>query len=135
MLIDRPAVPPVGYLRRSLRGISGITHKVGEAAMGHLSETRGTKKLSSTLLALIALSALLATWAPVPSVSVGAAPAWASGSPDETLNPQTGPKSAPVPTTTYVASTKSATAPITTSKYTWKSYLLMAWKYLAVSRF
>lgn len=103
--------------------------------MGHLSGTRGTKKLSSTLLALIALSALLATWAPVPSVSVGASPAWASGSPDETLNPKDGPKSAPAPTTTYVASTTSVTAPITTSQFTWKSYLLMAWKYLAVSRF
>ena len=135
MLIDRPAVPPVGYLRRSLRGSSGINHKVGDAAMGLLSGTRGTKKLSSTLLALIVLSALLATWAPAPSISIGAAPAWASGSPDETLNPKDTPKSASVPTTTYVASTKSATAPITTSKITWQSYLLMAWKYLAVSRF
>ena len=89
--------------------------------MGLLSGTRGTKKLSSTLLALIALSLLLATWAPVPSFSAGVAPAWASGSPDETLNPKDPPK--------------SATAPITTSKITWQSYLLMAWKYLAVSRF
>ena len=135
MLIDRPAVPPAGYLRRSLRGSSAINHKVGEAAMGHLSGTRGTRKLSSTLLALIALSALLATWAPVPSVSVGAAPAWASGSPDETLNPKDNPKSAVAPTTTYVDSAKSAASPITTSKITWQSYLLMAWKYLAVSRF
>ena len=103
--------------------------------MGHLSGTRGTKKLSSTLLALIALSALLATWAPVPSVSVGAAPAWASGSPDETLNPKDGPRGATAPTTTYVSSTKSAASPITTSKITWQSYLMMAWKYLAVSRF
>ena len=103
--------------------------------MGLLSGTRGTKKLSSTLLALIVLSALLATWAPAPSISIGAVPAWASGSPDETLNPKDTPKSASVPTTTYVASTKSATAPITTSKITWQSYLLMAWKYLAVSRF
>jgi hypothetical protein len=103
--------------------------------MGHLSRTRGTKKLSSTLLALITLSALLATWAPVPSYSVGASPAWASGSPDETLNPKDTPKSAMTPTTTYEASTKSATTPITTSKITWQSYLLMAWKYLAVSRF
>lgn len=103
--------------------------------MGLLSRTRGTKKLSSTLLALVALSLLLATWAPVPSVHAGVAPAYASGSPDETLNPKDPPKSAPVPTTTYVASTKSATTPIATSKFTWKSYLLMAWKYLAVSRF
>ena len=103
--------------------------------MGHLSGTRGTKKLSSTLLVLIALSALLATWAPVPSVSVGAAPAWASGSPDETLNPKDSPKSATTPTTTYAASAKSSASPITTSKITWQSYLLMAWKYLAVSRF
>ena len=103
--------------------------------MGLLSGTRGIKKLSSTLLALIALSALLATWAPVPSAPVGAATAWASGSPDETLNPQNGPKSAPAPTTTYAASAKSATTPITTSKFTWKDYLLLTWKYLAVSRF
>lgn len=101
--------------------------------MGLLSGTRGTKKLSSTLFALIALSALLATWAPVPSVHAGVAPAYASGSPDETLNPQNGPKSHSVPTTTYVASTNAT--PNTTSNFTWKSYLLMAWKYLAVSRF
>lgn len=103
--------------------------------MGLLSGSQRTKKLSSTLLALIALSALLATWAPVPSAPFGAATAWASGSPDETLNPQNGPKSAPAPTMTYAASAKSATTPITTSKFTWKDYLLLTWKYLAVSRF
>lgn len=103
--------------------------------MGLLSGSHGTKKLSSTLLALIALSALLATWAPVPSAPFGAATAWASGSPDETLNPQNGPKSAPAPTMTYAASANSATTPITTSKFTWKDYLLLTWKYLAVSRF
>lgn len=103
--------------------------------MGLLSGSQRTKKLSSTLLALIALSALLATWAPVPSAPFGAATAWASGSPDETLNPQNGPKSAPAPTITYAASANSATTPITTSKFTWKDYLLLTWKYLAVSRF
>ena len=103
--------------------------------MGLLSGSHGTKKLSSTLLALIALSALLAIWAPVPSAPFGAATAWASGSPDETLNPQNGPKSAPAPTMTYAASANSATTPITTSKFTWKDYLLLTWKYLAVSRF
>ena len=103
--------------------------------MGLLSGSHGTKKLSSTLLALIALSGLLATWAPVPSAPVGAATAWASGSPDETLNPKDSPKSAPAPTTTYAASAKSATTPTTTSKFTWIDYLSLTWKYLAVSRF
>lgn len=104
--------------------------------MGLLSGSHGTKKLSSTLLALIALSALLAIWAPVPSAPFGAATAWASGSPDETLNPQNGPKSAPAPTMTYAASAGNATTTTTTtSKFTWKDYLLLTWKYLAVSRF
>jgi hypothetical protein len=103
--------------------------------MGLLSGSHGTKKLSSTLFALIALSALLAVWAPVPSAPFGAATAWASGSPDETLNPKDTPKSTQAPTTTYDASAMSATTPTTTSTITWMDYLLLTWKYLAVSRF
>lgn len=103
--------------------------------MGLLSGSHGTKKQSSTLLALVALSVLLAVWAPVPSAPFGAATAWASGSPDETLNPKDTPKSTQAPTTTYDASAMSATTPTTTSTITWMDYLLLTWKYLAVSRF
>lgn len=103
--------------------------------MGLLSGTRGTKKLSSILFALLALTALLAMWAPVSTGPIGAAPAWASGSPDETLNPQPTPKSTQAPTTTYSASSTTLTTTSTTTTLSWKDYLLLVWKSLAVSRF
>ena len=101
--------------------------------MGLLSGPRGTRKLSSILFTLIVLSALLAIWAPVSVGPIGATTAWATGSPDETLNPQNTPKSTQAPTTTYDLSTVTATT--TTTTHTWKDYLLLVWKNLAVSRF
>ena len=100
--------------------------------MGLLSGTRGTRKLSSILFTLIVLSALLAMWAPVSLGPIGAATAWATGSPDETLNPQNTPKSTQAPTTTYDLATSGST---TTATLTWTDYLLLVWKNLAVSRF
>ena len=132
MLIDdRPSLrPDHEEPRRELRD----TFQEGDAAMGLLSGTRGTQKLSSILFALLALIALLAMWAPVSTGPIGAAPAWASGSPDETLNPQPTPKSTQAPQTTYDASSATLTTTSTTT-LSWKDYLLLVWKNLAVSRF
>ena len=103
--------------------------------MGLLSGTRGIKNLSFVLLALFALTGLLATLAPVSTGPIGATTAWATGSPDETLGPGSTPKATQAPSTTYDQASGLATTTTTKPTYTWTDYLLLTWKYLTVTRF